>query len=229
VPFIGQTGDLVLSGNTLYGAAAGGSNFSGTIFGINTDGTGFTNLYAFTGGSDGNSPTSELLLMSNTLYGTTSSGGLSNNGVVFSINTGGGGFTNYSFGGLTDNGDPLGELVISGQTFYGATQGNLAGEYLGSAYIGGTIFSLSFGPIIVRAPASIVNFSLAGSNAVINAGNGQANVTYVTLASTDITLPLNQWLPVATNVPSASGNFVINLTNALGTNWPRRFFSVELQ
>ena len=39
---------LVLSGSTLYGTAKnGGSSGNGTIFKINTDGTGYTNLYAF--------------------------------------------------------------------------------------------------------------------------------------------------------------------------------------
>ena len=38
-------GSLILSGNTLYGmASSGGSNASGTIFKINTDGLGFTTL-----------------------------------------------------------------------------------------------------------------------------------------------------------------------------------------
>src|SRR5947208_2442806 len=40
---------LTLSGNTLYGAAAyGGSSGNGTVFAVNTDGTGFTNLHGFT-------------------------------------------------------------------------------------------------------------------------------------------------------------------------------------
>src|SRR5205807_5098588 len=36
---------LLLSGNTLYGTAPyGGSSGNGTVFAVNTDGTGFTNL-----------------------------------------------------------------------------------------------------------------------------------------------------------------------------------------
>ena len=42
-------GGLILSGNTLYGTAQyGGSSGNGTVFAVNTDGTGFTNLYSFT-------------------------------------------------------------------------------------------------------------------------------------------------------------------------------------
>src|SRR2546422_929481 len=94
-PFAG----LILSGTTLYGTAnTGGSSGAGTVFAINTDGTGFTNLHSFTGGSDGATPYGGLVLSGNTLYGTATYGGSSGNGTVFKVNTDGSGFTNlYSF------------------------------------------------------------------------------------------------------------------------------------
>jgi len=70
-----------LYGTTPYGGASGG----GTVFAINTDGTGFRNLHSFTGGSDGANPFAGLILSGNTLYGTASSGGSSGSGTVFSI------------------------------------------------------------------------------------------------------------------------------------------------
>ena len=43
-------GTLVLSGNTLYGTAyGGGSAGNGTVFAVNTNGTGFTNLHSLAG------------------------------------------------------------------------------------------------------------------------------------------------------------------------------------
>jgi uncharacterized repeat protein (TIGR03803 family) len=76
---------LVLSGNILYGTASlGGTYPAGTVFAINTNGTGFTNLYnfvpyfivngsiSFTGGAG---PDDGVILSGNTLYGTTFSGG----------------------------------------------------------------------------------------------------------------------------------------------------------
>ena len=61
---------VIFSGNTLYGATDWRQFGSGTVFAVNTDGTGFTNLYSFTGGSDGTDPDGTLLLSVNTLYGT---------------------------------------------------------------------------------------------------------------------------------------------------------------
>src|ERR1700728_4481086 len=94
---------LNLSGNTLYGAAGddGVSAPWGTVFAVNTDGTGFTPLYNFTDGSDGSRP-GPVVLSGNTLYGTAESGGSGGAGTVFAINTDGTGFTNlYNFTATT--------------------------------------------------------------------------------------------------------------------------------
>jgi uncharacterized repeat protein (TIGR03803 family) len=82
----GPHGGLTLWGNTLYGTtSAGGTSNNGTLFAINMDGSGFTNLYGFTGGGDGANPQADLILSGNTLYGTTAAGGSSGNGTVFSF------------------------------------------------------------------------------------------------------------------------------------------------
>src|SRR5215207_4422579 len=55
-----------LSGNTLYGTTIiGGSSGHGTVLAVNIDGTGFTNLHSFTGGSGGGQPRA-LILSGNT-------------------------------------------------------------------------------------------------------------------------------------------------------------------
>jgi uncharacterized repeat protein (TIGR03803 family) len=130
---------LILSGNTLYGtASAGGTNGDGMVFAVHTDGTDFTNLHSFTGGSDGAIPYASLILSSNTLYGTAAYGGVasgySGNGTVFAVNTDGTGFTNlHSFtagnydssSGSVSNSDganPYGSLILSGNTLYGTTR-----------------------------------------------------------------------------------------------------------
>ena len=125
-------GGLLISGNTLYGTAnAGGSSGVGTVFAVSTNGTGFTNLYNFSGGDDGVNPQGGLVLAGSTLYGTTFNGGTNGNGTVFAINTNGAGFTKlYSFtaknyngvtGGMTnsDGTNPYAGLILSGGTLYG--------------------------------------------------------------------------------------------------------------
>jgi uncharacterized repeat protein (TIGR03803 family) len=155
---------LVLSGNTLYGtAAAGGSSGSGTVFAINTNGTGFTNLHNFTAtytnsfgfftNSDGATPYAVLILTGNTLYGTTHDGGSSGRGTVFAVNTDGTGFTTlHSFTGGSEGAYPPAGLVLSGNTLYGTTQG-------GGSSNQGTVFSLSFIPQLTIIPS--------GSNAIL--------------------------------------------------------------
>jgi uncharacterized repeat protein (TIGR03803 family) len=127
---------LVLAGGVLYGTALqGGSNGYGTVFAVNTDGTGFTVLKHFTG-SDGQYPYAGVTLSGSVLYGTTYQGGGSGNGTVFAVGTDGTGFTvlkhfNYSQGGY-----PYAGLTLLGSVLYGTTQ------YGGSSGYG-TVFTMN--------------------------------------------------------------------------------------
>ena len=115
---------LVLSGNTLYGTAyAGGTLGYGTVFAVNTDGTGFTNLHNFTIAGGAN-PYAGLILAGDTLYGTAQRGGSGGGGggTVFALGTDGTGFTNlHGFTGFDDGGHPKGRLLLSAGTLYGTT------------------------------------------------------------------------------------------------------------
>ena len=112
---------LILSGKILYGTAnAGGSSGVGTVFAVSTNGTGFTNLYNFSGGDDGVNPQGGLVLAGSTLYGTTFNGGTNGNGTVFAINTNGAGFTNLHSLTYADGASPFAGLILSGKTLYGA-------------------------------------------------------------------------------------------------------------
>ena len=116
---------LIISGSTLYGTtSAGGSSGNGTVFKVNTDGSGFAVLYTFTGGADGATPVSSLVLSGSTLYGTASQGG-SGYGTVFKVNTNGTGFAVlYAFTDGSDGSYPMGGLVLSGSTLYGTSDGD---------------------------------------------------------------------------------------------------------
>jgi uncharacterized repeat protein (TIGR03803 family) len=106
------------------------------VFKVNTDGTGFTTLYIFSGGNDGAVPAGGLVLSGNTLYGTTE-GGSAGSGTAFEVNTDGTGFaTLWSFSGGSDGSGPQDGLVLSGSTLYGTTTAG------GSNGVG-TVFALA--------------------------------------------------------------------------------------
>ncbi len=160
---------LVLSGSTLYGTTEyGGSMNYGTVFALNVNGTGYTNLHSFNG-YDGIRPLAGLMLAGNTLYGTSSGNGEGGN--VFAVNTDGTGFTELlafdGSGGL----QPEAGVVLAGNTLYGTA-------YEGGFGNVGTVFSLSVlasaafnaRPAIGVAPLP-VNFTASGFDNLGNAIN----------------------------------------------------------
>ncbi len=126
----------------LYGTtAAGGSNNVGTVFRLNTNGSGFVVLHTFyTNGVDGASPSSGLLLGGDgALYGLTESGGANNAGSAFKLNTDGSTYTLlHDF--LTNGSDGIipGAGLLQGRNgaLYGTTQ-------LGGAEGAGTVFAIN--------------------------------------------------------------------------------------
>jgi PKD repeat protein len=88
--------------------------------------------------------------------------------------------------------------------------------------------SVSVAALQPASPANIAGINLSGSNLVINGINGISGVTYYVLTSTNLALPSSQWTPVATNVPNASGNFTITVTNAVNLNVPQSFYILQM-
>jgi hypothetical protein len=81
-------------------------------------------------------------------------------------------------------------------------------------------------------PAPVPQFHSAhasGTNLLVNVQNGVAGVSYVTCRSTDASAPLNTWLPVATNIPSSTGNFNFTATNAVDPTEKAAFFVIRAQ
>src|ERR1017187_6745576 len=127
----GPRDSLILSGNALYGTTYyGGTNSSGMIFKVNTDGTGFTDLYSCPNDlTSGYNPAAPVILSGSTLYGTTPYGAAypRDGGTVFAVNTDGSGYTNlYAFSDFNnspatnpDGAQPYAGLVLSGNTLYG--------------------------------------------------------------------------------------------------------------
>jgi uncharacterized repeat protein (TIGR03803 family) len=129
---------LTLSGNALYGTTfgGGGTGKHGTVFTINTDGSGFATLFAFSG-TNGSAPVAPMILSGNTLFGTTRSGGTNAAGSIFRIDTDGNNFTNlYSFTGGLDGYLPESALAISTNVLFGTTTSGGISNY-------GTIFRIN--------------------------------------------------------------------------------------
>jgi uncharacterized repeat protein (TIGR03803 family) len=154
---------LLLAGSTLYGtASAGGTNGTGALFSISTNGMNFRNLYSFSSSvdygpnSDGAYPMSGLILSSNILYGTARDAGTNGNGTVFAINTNGTGFTTLHNLKATDDGSyPVAGLILSSNTLYGTTS-------FGGSGGSGTAFSISLG-----AGAPLLAINLSGTNVIL--------------------------------------------------------------
>jgi uncharacterized repeat protein (TIGR03803 family) len=170
---------LILSGNTLYGTALeGGSSGKGTVFALNTNGTGFTTLYNFTGGDDGANPFAGLILSGNTLYGTVVNGGSSGAGTVFAVNTDGTGFTNlHNFTGGSDGTYPQAGLILSGNTLYGTASD-------GGSSVQGTVFSLSLG----SASAPQLTIISSGANVILTWPTNAAG--FILQSTTNLVSPI---------------------------------------
>jgi uncharacterized repeat protein (TIGR03803 family) len=137
-----QAGLVQGSDSNFYGTTAwGGASSYGTVFRISPGGS-LTNLWSFTGGTDGANPQAGLVQGSDSnFYGTAASGGASGNGTVFRISPSGSLSNIWSFTGGTDGANPMAGLLQGGDgNFYGTTYGSGSGP---SAY--GTVFRMSPG------------------------------------------------------------------------------------
>ena len=133
------TGNLTLSGSTLYGmTSGGGGSDKGTVFSLSSNGTNFQTLLMFDG-IHGAQPQGSLVLSDATLYGMTDQGGAYGDGTIFTINTDGSAFQSVlSFDG-TNGANPAGSLILSGSRLYGMTEN-------GGINNDGTVFALSLNP-----------------------------------------------------------------------------------
>ena len=156
-------GGLILSGNTLYGTTFLGGNWgSGTVFAINTDGTGFRALYSFAAEGPlqfdswpnigGGYPRAGMVLSGRILYGTAGNGGNWGGGTIFKVDTDSTAFASlHDFSGASGDGfHPYSGLVLSGSILYGTTVGG------GS---GGTVFAINTDG---RGFATLFTFNIGG-------------------------------------------------------------------
>lgn len=150
---------LIEANGALYGTTShGGGSFGGqqgTIFKVGLDGSSFTTLYTFSGGSDGGDAEGALLLGNDgNLYGTTKQGGQGQNttcvpngcGTIFSLATNGSNFqTLYQFSGPDGAGPAAGLIQDPGGNFYGTTANG--GAVCDPTLTCGTVFEFQAGSV----------------------------------------------------------------------------------
>jgi uncharacterized repeat protein (TIGR03803 family) len=123
------------SDGNFYGVTViGGTNGAGTVFRISPSGV-FTDLYSFTGGSDGGNPVGGLVQGNDgNFYGTTVGGGTNGEGTVFQISPDGTLTTLHAFNN-NDGSAPTAELAQGTDgNFYGATIRGPLSPYLGTVF-----------------------------------------------------------------------------------------------
>ncbi|NOS70598.1 MAG: hypothetical protein HOP33_11790 [Verrucomicrobia bacterium] len=129
---IGINSGLTLSGGMLYGVGGSPANFpAGMIYKVSTNGSGFTVIHQFTGGSEGSFPAGRVVISGNTIYGVTYQGGTNFNlnnqfggdGIIYRVSTDGSDFSVLRRLDATagDGYKPEFGMVLSGSTLYGTT------------------------------------------------------------------------------------------------------------
>lgn len=128
-------GDLIISGNKLFGMTPiGGLDSGGVVFSIDTNGNGYKVLLNFNG-INGAIPYGSLTISGSTLYGMANQGGADSLGLVFSIDTDGNRYKDILDFNGTNGSFPKGSLILSGKTLYGMTSQGGADSF-------GVIFSI---------------------------------------------------------------------------------------
>lgn len=142
-------GGLTLSGSTLYGCCKhSGTPYlegKGTVFKINTDGSGYQIIHTFLGDNAQCNPIGAPVVLGSRVYGTNvSDQTLDLMGEIFALNTDGSEFkVLHVFTGKPDDGaKPYGSLTLVGSRLYGMTR--LGGQYgIDNGFSGnGVIFAI---------------------------------------------------------------------------------------
>jgi fibronectin type 3 domain-containing protein len=81
-------------------------------------------------------------------------------------------------------------------------------------------------PNSTTSPA-IAKIAVSDNVLTLSGAGGFPTSTYYVLATTNLTLPATEWMPVATNQFDTGGNFII--TNGVNPAWPQTFYRLELQ
>jgi uncharacterized repeat protein (TIGR03803 family) len=136
----GPEGSLALAGSVLYGITRyGGEQYQGTVYRINTDGTGYAVLHTFSDrGLPGSTGLAPVTVDAGVIYGTTADQRPYGGGTIYKVNTDGSGYTvlHVFAGGVGDRTGTNGPLSVYAGALYGMTwDGGASGQ--------GIIFKMS--------------------------------------------------------------------------------------
>ena len=222
---------------SFYGTTASGGTFNhGTVFQITPAGT-LTNIWHFTGGTDGAFPDTALVQgRDGSFYGGTEIGGNNNGGVVYKITSAGTLTPLWQFGSLSNHADgvkPSGTLVLgSDGNFYGTTVAG--GTNRVPSY--GTVFRITpdgtltplwqFGSLSNRADGfSPIGGLVQGSDGAFygtttfggtNGGNAYGTVFR-------LSVPLNPPANQISSLSPADSNIVVTVPSVAGETYQLQF------
>ena len=141
---------------------------------------------------------------------------------------------NLTFGGtlrLNLTGEPLAVGDVITLYAFNSSSGNFA-TIIPATPGPGLVWdktSLTSGGFLRVAEAArpgIADVSITGGQVVFTGTNGAPGTISYVLSSTNVVLPVNNWVRVATNVFDSSGNF--SFTNVVDFNTPQQFFRLQL-
>ena len=205
-----QGSDGVLYGTTSQGGITNADypdypDGLGTVFRLNRDGSGYTVLHSFAGGSDGYDPQNLVQGKEGTLYGTTR-GGITNDafsfglGTLFKLNRDGSGyivlhqFSDRGGGGFPVPTRPPSLVVGSDGAIFGTT-------VRGGDLDLGTVFKLFAGPPVI----TIKRLELNGAGGRLSLSGGAFGATYPLEATP--TLSPASWQPLGSATAGIDGSF----------------------
>ncbi|HTR41674.1 MAG TPA: autotransporter-associated beta strand repeat-containing protein [Pseudomonadales bacterium] len=137
---------------------------------------------------------------------------------------------------INNTGAPLGSgsyIIISTNTG-GSVSGVLPSSFAvnGSGIAAGATASLATNDgaleLVVTLPVPrITGMNVSGTTLTMTATNGPANGQFVLIGSTNLALPLNQWMPILTNSFDGNGNLNFS-TNIINPDNPLEFYLLQV-
>jgi uncharacterized repeat protein (TIGR03803 family) len=212
-------GGLVLNSGMLYGTTGGGTGTTnGSIFSINTNGSGFQILHVFTStglatNADGKTPRATLTFSGGYLYGTAISGGVGAGGTLFRLSTNGTGFTViHSFTNNSATGSDLESgVLLLGNSLWGTT-------YAGGTAFYGILYSEQLSPTITAQPQSLaVTNGNPATFTVSAADDSQTNYQWYFNTNTLLGGQTNNTLALAGVTTNNGGTYTVVVSDSFGS------------